>query len=202
MSMSRVFLLFLFHPTSGDAGDGRFNKAYCLRGGVWGNSNFWASLGRSQTFRVAQLSTGSSWLSVSPQGAFSLSPTPLNVTMDFGCNNRSAPDYFAISFGSYGAAPAWAAGPIGDSTRAKTGRCWWVRCSLDEREFDTCGSEGEAPCVHTNATFLRYAAPSETPLVDRACYPITQDSQMDPFHRVNFTVSFVDGLWPPPRTER
>ena len=187
------------------AGDGRFNKAYCLRGAAWGNASFWAALARAQTHRVAQFSavnaSGSFWLAVTPAGHFFLSPSPANVTLDLGCNLRSAPAYFAISYGSYGAGPvAWAAGPIGDSSPSKRARCWWVRCSADERESDTCGSEGEAPCIRVNATFLRYGAPGRggPPAVDESCYPITSDSQMDPLHRVDFRVAFVDGLWPPP----
>jgi hypothetical protein len=187
------FFTLLLLCGSTNAGDGRFNKAYCLKGSSWGNSSFWAHLAATQTHRVAQLSTGTSWLEVTPQGAFSLSPIPRNVSIDFGCNNRSAPAYFAVAYGTYPPPAVWAPGPIGDSTPSKRARCWWVRCSADEREADTCGSEGEAPCVRTNATFLRYA-PAAPSSVGEACYPITQDSQMDALHRVNFTVNVVDGL--------
>jgi hypothetical protein len=194
-----IALLLLVPLVSG--GDGRFNKAYCLKGGAWGNASFWESLSRDNVYRVAQLSTsntsGTYFMEVNPvTGNVSLTAEPRNVSVDLGCQPRSMPQYGAIAYGSYPAG-VWAKGPIGDAS--KVPRCWWVRCSLDESRADTCGSEGEAPCSKLDATFLRYAAPGAgVPLLDAACYPISVDSQVDPAHRVDFKVTFVDGLWPPP----
>jgi hypothetical protein len=183
-----------------EGGDGRFNKAYCLKGGVWGPPSFWESLSHNHTYRVAQLSTSNTsgvfFLEVdAATGKFSLSAAARNLTLDLGCQPRSLPSYSGVSFGSYPSG-VWARGPIGDAN--KVPRCWWVRCNLDESRADTCGSEGEAPCARLDATFLRYAAPGpEVPPLDSACYPISLDSQVDPTHRVDWKVQFVDGLWPP-----
>jgi hypothetical protein len=218
-------------------GSGRFNKGYCFHGNAWGNASFWEGLIAAGTNRVAQFTTinttGTYYLGVvvpsshlypsspslsssssSPLGTLALTATPTNVTIDLGCNNRSMPDYSAISFGTYppaggggGGGPGgvvWAEGPIGDHTAAKVARCWWVRCDVNETQADTCGSEGESPCDKTAATFNRYVSPypgyadGTPPPEDSACYPITLDSQVDPTHRVDFLVRFVDGLWPPP----
>ena len=195
-------LLLAFAAARALSGDGRFNKAYCLEGAAWGDAAFWQRLANSSTYRVAQLSTsntsGTFFLSVTPLGSFALSPVVANVSIDLGCQPRSLPHYGAIAYGTYGGggAPVWAPGPIGDASKAP--RCWWVRCSQGEARADHCGSEGEAPCARLGASFLRYAAPSGPPLVDEACYPIALDSQVDPLHRVDFEVRFVDGLWPPP----
>jgi hypothetical protein len=226
-----LFVFSSFDLALGSTGDGRFNKAYCFHGNAWGNVSFWESvIATPGLYRVAQLTavneSGTYYLTVVPPslpsssspadasagtgtvlGALAFTATPTNVTVDLGCNNRSMPDYSAISFGtasSAGGGPVvWASGPIGDHTAGKTPRCWWVRCDVNETEADTCGSEGEAPCTKLDATFTRYVSPpppggsGTAPVVDSACYPIAVDSQVDPTHRVDFRVRFVDGLWPP-----
>jgi hypothetical protein len=185
-------------------GDGRFNKAYCLTtGGLWGNSSFWQMLINNNTTRIAQFSTvnvtgGVHYLTVAPVsgsslGAFSLSSTPSNLTIDYGCDPRAMPSYSAIGIGNFGASVVtYAAGPVGDLH--KRGRCYFARCNRDENEADFCGSEGEAPCAKTNATFIRYVSPSGAPNVDTACYSILTDSQVDPLHRVDWKIEFVDAL--------
>lgn len=187
----------------GSGGDGRFNKAYCLASnGTWGNITVWASLIKSNTTRVAQFQTvnttgGPLFLSVIPVagaafGAFALTPTPTNLTIDYGCDPRAMPSYSGIGIGDWGRnVTTWAAGPLGDL--AKRGRCFFARCDRAEAEADFCGSEGEAPCSKTNATFIRYASPGASS-VDTSCYSILTDSQVDPTHRVDWAIRFVDGL--------
>ena len=205
MFLSRLLLLtatLAAQPahSTGSSGDGRFNKAYCLKGAAWGNASFWQHLASTNTTRTAQLTTnttgGTFYLFVPPNStSFALSPFPKNVTVDLGCQPRSLPSYGGVAYGSYGINPvSWARGPIGDAQ--KEPRCWWVRCTLDEARADTCGSEGEQPCARLNATFLRYT--NAKPLVDEACYAIAEDSQVDAVHRVDWVVRFVDGLLPPP----
>ena len=204
---------------SSSVGSGRFNKAFCLRGRAWGNASFWeeAAAARNVT-RVAQFravaganrSALDTWLAVVPDGAggaaFALASVATNVSVDLGCQPRSLPDYSGIALGTWSAAAAaaggnnavlWASGPVGD--RDKQPRCWWVRCDELELESDFCGSEGEVPCARANASFLRYVSPpGPPPQVGEACYAIETDSQVDPSHRVDWGVTFVDGLWPPP----
>jgi len=210
------------------AGSGRFNKAFCLRGRVWGNASFWeaASAARNIT-RVAQFRAVAgpnrtaldSWLAVVPSAVggaaatFALAGAATNVSVDLGCQPRSLPDYSGVALGTWAAAGSggggaaaavqWASGPVGD--RERQPRCWWVRCDELELEADFCGSEGETPCARLNASFLRYASPpppaataAGLPLVDTACYAIEEDSQVDAAHRVDWEVTFVDGMWPPP----
>jgi hypothetical protein len=209
-------------PASASTGDGRFNKGYCFHGYSWGNESFWQSfLGTNRT-RVAQLTTvndtATYYLTVVPSasaaatgadgpalGKFELTTTPTNLSVDLVCQPRSLPDYSAVSLGTYDSSgrvpPLWAAGPIGDSTGSKVPRCFWVRCDVNETQSDFCGSEGESPCSKLDALFNRYVSPYSggpvAPAVDQACYPIAVDSQVDPTHRVDFNVRFVDGLWPP-----
>ena len=208
---------------SSGAGSGRFNKAFCLHGRAWGNASFWEAAAARNATRVAQLravaganrSALDSWLTVVPDGAggavFALARVATNVSIDLGCQPRSLPDYSGVALGTWAAAGGgggggsggggvlWASGPVGD--RDRRARCWWVRCDALELEADFCGSEGEAPCSRLNASFLRYDSPpgAPPPKVGEACYAIAEDSQVDPAHRVDWEVTFADGLWPPPQ---
>jgi len=203
-------LVFAFAVTaSAFAGSGRFNKAFCLSGRAWGNAAFWEAAAAGNVTRVAQLravagvnrTVLNTWLSVvadSRPAVFALAGVATNVTIDLGCQPRSLPAYSGVALGTWAASGGdvqWASGPVGD--RRRQPRCWWVRCDKLEAEADFCGSEGELPCAKMNATFLRYASPPQRE-VDEACYAIAEDSQVDPAHRVDWEVSFVDGLWPPP----
>lgn len=203
--MLTLLLLTTLSPLRAAGGDGRFNKAFCLANGTWGNATVWSSLIKSNTTRVAQLQTldttgGPLFLAVVPVagatlGTFTLTPTQTNLTIDYGCDPRAMPSYSGIGIGDYGQRTVtWAAGPVGDLT--KRGRCYFARCDKAEAQADFCGSEGEAPCsaAKTNATFIRYVSPTGAAAVDTSCYSILTDSQVDPTHRVDWAVRFVDGL--------
>ena len=200
-----LLLLFFLLVCSIHAGSGRFNKAYCLGGQKWGNISTWESLISKKVYRTAQLSTvntsGTYYLGLASKdklmASFYLSPTPQNLSLDLGCQDK-LPSYSGVSVGTWapGGEPLWSWGPVGDAR--KQPRCWWVRCDKLEVEADFCGSEGEAPCSKLDATFTRYTSPCSTPggpSVDTStCYPISEDSQIDDTHRVDFSVNFVDGL--------
>ncbi len=136
------------------------------------------------------------YLAVNPVNkSLYLTETQTTVSIDYFCNVK--PGYNGIAIGTAEATPVYALGPVGDMN--KRPRCWWNRCSPDNSKVDFCGSVGYQGGRDTSQFLTYTVAPVGSapivPKIEKLPVRIVFDQLVDPTHRVDFQIQFVDGLF-------